>query len=333
MQTITKKIRKEQFKYDIIGKDSQRGVTLSYAWLANQLGHFTLGMLTTILLYFILYFCNLEKLALIIPPIMTVGLWTGFEIFNVTKSMHKKSLTNPFTPDWKNIKFDTFCDLVFFSLGAFGGMLVFTQTNNIIFITITVIIFISTRFIYLNWYPIKIVTQFAYFPFQYRISQWNKKISDFNKNLIQSYISNKEKKHIVIFGGENTGKTSLAVSIATEFTIQKIPCFYTTGIKFIQLLNLSDEDFKNNYSLPWSWREIEYLVIDDINAGDNIEEFFKPTFFQKVIDNSQYSDLNKKTISSIPIIWVLGKKETKQDWINFLKGYSIEDKNIVTIEL
>ena len=39
-----------QLKLDLIGKDSHRGVTLTYSWLANQFGHFSLGFIPTYLL-------------------------------------------------------------------------------------------------------------------------------------------------------------------------------------------------------------------------------------------------------------------------------------------
>lgn len=43
MVSISIKDIRNQLKADLIGKDSYRGVTLTYSWLANQFGHFSLG--------------------------------------------------------------------------------------------------------------------------------------------------------------------------------------------------------------------------------------------------------------------------------------------------
>jgi glucokinase len=45
------RIRK-QLNYDLIGKDSYRGITLSYAYLANQTGHFALAFVPSAGIYY-----------------------------------------------------------------------------------------------------------------------------------------------------------------------------------------------------------------------------------------------------------------------------------------
>ncbi len=51
-QNISFKRILKQLKADLIGKDSYRGVTLTYAWLANQFGHISLGFIPTFLVYY-----------------------------------------------------------------------------------------------------------------------------------------------------------------------------------------------------------------------------------------------------------------------------------------
>lgn len=43
----------QQLKADLIGKDSYRGVTLTYSWLPNQFGHISLGFIPTVILFII----------------------------------------------------------------------------------------------------------------------------------------------------------------------------------------------------------------------------------------------------------------------------------------
>src|ERR1017187_5587599 len=53
-KTITGRDIRNQLKVDLIGKDSYRGATLTYTWLANQFGHISLGFIPTFILYIIL---------------------------------------------------------------------------------------------------------------------------------------------------------------------------------------------------------------------------------------------------------------------------------------
>ncbi|MGJ8661577.1 MAG: ATP-binding protein, partial [Bacteroidota bacterium] len=72
----------KQLKADAIGKDSHRGVTLTYSWLANQFGHFSLGFIPTILISpFILKYFNFENSALTSAYIVSL-FWLLFESYN-----------------------------------------------------------------------------------------------------------------------------------------------------------------------------------------------------------------------------------------------------------
>jgi hypothetical protein len=47
---IIKEIFLQLYK-DLIGKDSHRGVTITYSWLANQFGHFAIGYILTLIIF------------------------------------------------------------------------------------------------------------------------------------------------------------------------------------------------------------------------------------------------------------------------------------------
>lgn len=74
--TITLKKILQQLKADLIGKDSYRGITLTYAWLANQFSHIALGFIPSFLLFF---FFNFDA---ILASIYVSLFWLGFEILN-----------------------------------------------------------------------------------------------------------------------------------------------------------------------------------------------------------------------------------------------------------
>ena len=110
----------QQLKADLIGKDSHRGVTLTYAWLANQFGHISLGFIPSFLLHF---FFNLAAL----KAVLYVSLfWFLFELYNFLGPLLSKRGSNSdmlfmpkkdkyiFKPKWIIIVFDTLEDLCFF---------------------------------------------------------------------------------------------------------------------------------------------------------------------------------------------------------------------------
>src|SRR5262249_33558356 len=70
-----------QLKEDLIGKDSYRGVTLTYSWLANQFGHFSLGYVPTLILYSILKRTRIDK-PFFWAAVIICGVWLLFETYN-----------------------------------------------------------------------------------------------------------------------------------------------------------------------------------------------------------------------------------------------------------
>lgn len=80
-----------QLKADLIGKDSYRGVTLSYSWLANQLGHFSLAFFPTIWVhdaYTQIWHCKHPGLW---AAITIAGFWFLFECYNFLGPLLRKN--------------------------------------------------------------------------------------------------------------------------------------------------------------------------------------------------------------------------------------------------
>lgn len=95
-------IVKKQLHYDLIGKDSQRGITLSYGWLANQCGHCMLGFIPVHLLYLLLSKVLHVSGASWKAALFIVLFWTAFEIYNVVKPLSQQKKEGAlFEPDWK----------------------------------------------------------------------------------------------------------------------------------------------------------------------------------------------------------------------------------------
>lgn len=331
--TITPKYVLKQLKADLIGKDSHRGITLTYAWMANQFGHIALGFIPSFLI------CYSTKYNSVASAVIVSLFWLGFEILNFLVPLMFKKQKYPFKPKWVNITFDTFTDVCFFALGAFLFSLVFTEYNNN-----TVIIVLSLLGLYLifasrYWFLTKMYQLNAKYPFQFRLSQWNLNISKQNIDIVEKYKKSKKKdgNHLLIYGDFGSGKTSLGVGILNELSIKNNSCLYKNGIKMFNAF--FDEDKLSNDEI-WNWRTADFLLIDDINPSKPIQEaLISPKTLLSFIDTNQpINTNNRKTLKEKNIIWILGSKmqSTKNNvnlWKDLLLEIGVNDCKISTINL
>ncbi|MDO3694659.1 DnaA/Hda family protein [Wenyingzhuangia sp. chi5] len=331
MKRVTAKIFMEQLIFaDLLGKDSQRGVSLTYAWLANQLGHFSLGFFPTIV--FSLIFKKFETP--IYYSIYVMIFWIIFETLNLTIPIFIKQKYCYFKPDWKHLIFDTITDLLYFSLGALGAAYLLTEDKMIGIITIVILLLLFYPFIY--WYTLRIYQQYAFFPFQFRLSQWIGAIDDVEKNIILNFVNKKpqnQRNHLLIFGNVNEGKTNLGVAIANELALKKQSCTYITATKLYSLFYKNHE----NNDLIWNWKSCDYLIIDDINP-DNLKhnKLITPKEFLSYVDRfTPKNTHNRNILKNKNVIWILGTNETKQreEWRMVLQTIGVAKTDIYSVDL
>ncbi|OQP42910.1 hypothetical protein A4H97_12215 [Niastella yeongjuensis] len=334
----------KQLKFDLIGKDSYRGITFTYSWMANQFGHFGLGFIPTLLLY-----AGLNKLqmpaAQLWAAVIISGTWLCFETYNFLgpllkfKSSKKVKLNADngytFSPAWGNVTFDTLTDLCFFWLGAFSASLTLapTQTAWLVFGILIIALLYPCRY----WYTTKIYLQAAQYPAQFRLSQWSFAIPDLYKSIVESYLqAEMGGQHLFILGSEKSGKTSLGIGIATELSIKHHSCYYTTAMKLFNLF--FDPPGKKYPNCLWTWQNASVWVIDDINPGPPIKEtIINMTTFKGILDNYTLNKENRRMIREKNIIWVMGSEtpdsELYKTWLQMLAEFGVASQNIKTIYL
>ncbi|TCD03805.1 ATP-binding protein [Pedobacter psychroterrae] len=334
-----------QLKKDLIGKDSYRGVTLTYSWLANQFGHFSLGFIPTIIIYSFLK----SKPGIQHPELWAAfGVWSAwilFETYNflgplLLKVPTKRTALNKgnytFSPAWMNVAFDTLTDLIYFGMGAFAASLVCHYHPGMLAALLILLLLVAYPAYY--WYTTKMYVQNAEYPFQLRLSQWNQQIDDKNKAAIQEFLDNKEQgKHMLIFGSRGSGKTTLSIGIATEASIKNNCCSYVTAVK---LLSLFFEKTANPRHLDklWYWRNCNLLVIDDINPGQPVKgDIITTRLFYDLLNNVDCGPDNIRHIRDKNIIWVMGTDDPtsllEQKWETLLQQIGVQKSNIVTVNL
>jgi len=343
----------KQILADLIGKDSHRGVTLSYAWACNQFGHFSLGFIPTLLVYILIQKNGFDDPSLV-ATIAVSTWWLIFELFNFIKPLMwaKKNISNNgffeccqkgetavFSPKWFNIAYDTFTDLCFFWLGAFSITL-FHQSSFIkisIVIILVVLVLVATKY----WYITKIYQSIAGYPFQIRLCQWkcNLEVRDKDK-VIQFIEKNNTNNHLFVFGSHGAGKSELSVAMLNELSIKNEKCTYITANKLFRELMISREVPK--IYERWNWMNTDYLVIDDVNPGEPIDTIVDPNVFLNIIDrlskvpnNESRSFFNNKSI-----IWVLGNINEVSErqiyikkWSDMLENLGIERNRIESVIL
>lgn len=343
---ITLKRILQQLKADAIGKDSYRGITLTYAWMANQFGHISLGFIPSFLLF------HFGEINAVKSAIYVSLIWLVFEIYNFLGPLLSKKESSsgvvfipkksPYTfkPKWGNVAFDTFTDVCFFAFGAFLFSL-----SIVGFDSLTVSVVLSVLVIYLlfasrYWFITKMYQFYAKFPFQFRLSQWDFYINDANKQKVFNFLksSKDDGNHLLIYGDFGSGKTSLGVGMLNELSIKNNSCLYKNGIKMFNSFFDDENDIKD-YEI-WNWRTTDFLMIDDINPSEPIEDqLISPEKLLSFIDTNTSINLqNRNILQNKNIIWVLGNKQVfdknhKDKWKQLLLEIGIEQNKIVTINL
>lgn len=337
-----------QLKRDLIGKDSHRGVTLTYAWIANQFGHFALGFIPSFVIFLVLNRYTQWDQPAFWSALIISGFWLSFEIYNfLGPLLFKKSPksnyvfmggpTYLFKPRWGFIAFDTSTDVLFFILGSFSCASIIDpwQWNLTIAIAVQVILLYPIAY----WFTSKMQLQNSGFPMQFRLSQWNQDISERDINKINAFRSSEEAQHLLIFGSRGTGKSPLAIGIASDVSTQKkrSKCSYYTGIKLCCHFYQSENEFDS--PLLWDWSSSDCLIIDDINPGlPMTKDIVEPKEFLSFMDDETYGNRNKEILRKKKVIWVMGENHSTKakqlnDWQNVIQSIGVSPENIVVVDL
>lgn len=347
MAKITRKKIFQQLKADLIGKDSHRGVTLTYSWFANQFGHFSLGFIPTLLVYSYLVIYYRDGRPELIAPIAVTLSWLLFELYNFLGPLLKKrksiskriyvpgSQEYNFKPAWGNIAFDTFTDLCFFCIGAFTAS-IFIESTFVAKMTLVICLLVVSYPAY-YWFITKMYLQNAFYPVQYRLSQWDFGISKEDKETVLKFLNEEELgNHLFICGGKGRGKTSLSIGLATEYSLKHHSSIYTTASKLFTLFS-ENEPIEKDDSKAWTWRDSSFLIIDDINPGPPVDEIISASKFMEFLNCSkQLGLINREIIKNKNVVWVLGYQDspdanTIKDWTKMLEKMNIPAKKIHAI--
>ena len=339
----------KQLKQDLIGKDAFRGVTLSYAWLANQFGHFALSFIFTAIVYTFFEDRNSsERIVywIYLPSLSVWVFWFVFELVNYVVSIIKLKKSSVIEKNAKSYFYrprrwhfldDLFTDLLFFAQGAFAASLLYKTNTETFWICIAISIVLLYKSI--KWYSFKIYLQRALYPFQFRLSQWTEYISVTNKDEINRFMhSSFCGTQLLVLGEDDNEKIHISVGIGSEVSYQNKKCRYLTAMKAFECFYRTEpEDSPISEKFSWNWQEAELLIIDDINPShSNINEVITPDeFLQKI--NDLHGDRNRKCLREKKVIWMLGNENAGYAeqivWQQMLVKIGVDPTNIIIINL
>jgi len=347
-QIISAKDVLNQLKADLIGKDSHRGVTLTYSWMANQFGHFSLGFIPTILLFHFKVGSQRTAFASFYCALIIAFIWLVFEIYNflgpllLDKFIRLKALSDSqeqyiFQPAWGNITYDTITDIFYFWLGSFTAAEICQQAvvNEMMIASLLVCLVMPTKY----WYLAKMYMQEVRYPYQFRLSQWQADaISAIDRNTILNFVNNKQEgQHLLVFGGHGTGRTTLSIGIATERSISLQSCVYTSAFKLNSMLSGPYSLWQTQQRSLWNLLNCNLLVIDDINPGNPVaEDLITPLQFHRAQESLLQETEERNRSRSKNVIWVLNDENLtskKEHWKSMLLATGVEEKAIFSVHL
>jgi hypothetical protein len=266
----------DQVIRDLFGKDVQDTATFSYEWVADQFGHFALGFEITLALSWIASLFGYKD--------GRVGLLIGLAVVLVfvvkeaddfyrewTKARTAKSV---FKFNGLELFYNTFTAVFYIALGAIvAGLGLLNPIFGLIAIPVTATFALLLGY---AWLRRKLTFQQAGLPYLYRLANFpspiDKETAEFIVRLSKPSPPGESPTiahHLIIAGPLDSGKSSLAVGIGTEFAIRMGIGRYTTLAKLLQAVFKDGQWDKPEFDdgrILWPWQTSDLLVVDDVEV-------------------------------------------------------------------
>jgi hypothetical protein len=314
--TVTLKNLLDQFWVDIYGKEVQSASTYSYTWVADQVGHVCVGIVLSFgLAIFASYVLppHNEDVSLrdgivgLVFAMLIVSYWE-YRAFQSSVA----GATHIFPLRHKLLRQNAIIAAGYMAMGAVVGF-AFQQVRPwgiVGFVAMLLLAIICAP----PWLRQKIIWQKAGLPYLFRLADVHRTIEIDEAHRLQNLINKGPRPYQVVVGGPiDSGRTSFAAGIGTEFAFRKAKVRYLT---FNSLLEFAAHkpQFGDDAGPPninyWRWSEAQVVIIDDLGpliaAQDQEANLDK---FQQLLDD--------KLANVAPVlakrftVWVIGDLRPK----------------------
>jgi hypothetical protein len=362
-----------QALHDLYGtKDVQDAITASYVWMADQIGHVTLGLVPTLLLCWIwrgIWACWIGPggapsgvvwyAGLAVVTVLPFCYWLYKEIIDFHDTQQRAGKV--FTFDADDIVWNVKTALLYFGIGGLFAVASFVSGCALV---IVVLLTLWPAFrVAFWWLRRKLAFQQAGLPYLYRLANFTVAIDHPTMLLVADLANLRQRtvrfwkvcfgsdpirindprpiRHILLTGDLGAGKTSLAVGIGTEFAFALGIGRYLTAAKLVQIAADADHvpprmDYDDGRIL-WPWKQCDLLIIDDVDAGVKTAsgataELIQPADLEKALSDIGAAPLT--WLGQRRSVWVLGNAAAAPAWKEAIAGLlGIGTSEITIIDL
>jgi hypothetical protein len=318
-------------------KDVQENPTLTYVWTADQFGHFSLGFLPAYLIAWIVTsFTEVNSGVLVGIAAAIFCLWIVKELWDYRSEVKRATAAQSDFPfNSREIWWNVVTAWIFFAMGSLIAALSLIRPSYPLYglvVLLPVTVGVSWW-----WLRRKLTFQQAGLPYLYRLANFPNNIAGDDQTrqraigFVQQIADPAQtgRKHLIITGKINSGKTPLAVGVGTEFAFRTGIGRYTSLTKLLELHDkqkaaakndvadsavsiwkepVEEKEFNDGRNL-WPWEAAQLLIIDDVDRALGVMP--KGASSDECLDElkrkltTDYGDLLQKLTFIPRVVWVL----------------------------
>jgi hypothetical protein len=327
---------------DWFGKDVQSGYTLTYVWMANELGHFTLGFIPACIGAWIWRLCDPCASAcgwMSALPVALALLWAVKELRDVVVEWQHAHRSKGFPVDLRSIALDALTAVLFFTAGIAVSYLAFVDLRAALLAMAATVA--PALLIGYYWLSRKMCFQQVGLPFQYRLSCFSRELTG-AATLTTDQISRfcdpssgaGDLRHVLVFGARGTQKTSLAVGMATEWAFGRGKARYLTLFKLLQAPASESRVVSQDGRSLWGWSGADFVVVDDVcpaspqgaeAAAQNA--LCDPNAFEQCMRHASSGGASGKlkALAGKRTVWVIGEGSRSNAWVQVFEKLGFGD--------